>query len=301
MRIITIGETTYDIRFREGNPTGSAVGGSQLNSAVSLCRCRLPVLFVTSVGNDTIGNHSVGFLQENGVDTTAVSRFDGNSRIALAFTNEQGDAQYAIYPATKSVAPHYPVPQPNDIVLFGSSFALKGEGRSELLAFLISAKACGATVIYDPNIRQDLRNDLQKMKWLEQNLALATIVKGSSDDFQLIGTFSNDEAVYRWVKRFGARILLITKGAEGASLLSDKICFSLPAIETEVVNTIGAGDNFSAGVIYALAQYVEKKDFDIQRFTEKEWKPVIENGLRFAGHVCTQEQSYISIDFASVV
>ena len=73
MRIITIGETTYDIRFREGNPTGSAVGGSQLNSAVSLGRCRLPVLFVTSVGNDTIGNHSVGFLQENGVDTTAVS------------------------------------------------------------------------------------------------------------------------------------------------------------------------------------------------------------------------------------
>lgn len=301
MRIITIGETTYDIRFRDGKPTGAAVGGSQLNSAVSLGRCRLPVLFVTSVGRDTIGNLSVDFLLKNNVDTTAISRYAGNSRIALAFTDEKGDAQYAIYPATKSVIPNYPVPQPNDIVLFGSSFALKEEGRNELLSFLIAAKSCGATIIYDPNIRQDLKNDLQKLKWLEQNLALATIVKGSSDDFQRIGNFSSDEAVYQWVKGFGARILFVTKGAEGASLLSDKICFSLPAVETEVVNTIGAGDNFSAGIIYALAKYVGEKDFNIQQFAEREWKPIVETGLCFASHVCTQEQSYISIDFASVV
>ena len=88
MRIFTIGETTYDILFRESVPVAAHSGGSAYNSSISLGRCGLPVSLISTFGTDSIGDLSYKFLTENGVNCQLIKRFEGKSRIALAFLTE---------------------------------------------------------------------------------------------------------------------------------------------------------------------------------------------------------------------
>ena len=113
--IFTIGETTYDIQFREGKPAGACGGGSAFNSAISLGRCGLPVSLISTFGNDKVGDLSFKMLNDNGVNCSLIKRFEGRSRVALAFF-ENNNPQYSFYPASKEVTPDYPDPLEGEIV-----------------------------------------------------------------------------------------------------------------------------------------------------------------------------------------
>ncbi len=298
MKIIAVGETTYDIFFREGKPVGSAVGGSQLNSAVTLGRCGLPIMLVSSAGEDPVGNLSVGFLLRNGVNTDYIRRFGGNSRIALAFFNEKEEASYSIYPASKNVVPLYPEPQSADIILFGSSFALREQGREELLTFLRKARECGSTILYDPNIRQDVARNPALKAMILQNIGLATIVKGSVEDFlQLFGT-ADARLVYREIVGAGASFLALTKGGDGAEFLAPGLHLTLPALPVKVVSTVGAGDNFSAGMICSLCRLFGQ-GLSIGKLTPEQWQSALGTATRFAAEVCQSEENYLPVSIAT--
>ncbi len=296
MRIIAVGEITWDIFFREGKPVGAAVGGSQLNSAVTLGRCGLPVCLVSSTGNDPTGNLSIDFLSKNGVNIEFIRRFEGNSRIALAFFNERGDASYSIYPASQTVSPYWPDPQPDDLILFGSSFALRSEGRQELTAFLRLAKERGATLLYDPNIRRNPEGDAALKAMILENMGFSTIVKGSVEDFlPLFGT-TDPETIHHEVLQTGAAILFITKGNEGAELFAPGCRLSLPAMPVEVVSTVGAGDNFSAGVIHRLFR-LRESGFQLAELKEEQWLQVLQAAVLFSAEVCQSAENYLPLRF----
>jgi fructokinase len=298
MKIITIGETTYDIFFKGGKPVGVAVGGSQLNSAISLSRCGLPVCFVSSAGDDCVGDISVDFLSRNGVNIEYISRYEGNSRIALAFFNDRGDASYSFYPAAKTIIPNYPKPQLNDIILFGSSFAIREEGRDELIEFLQLAKEFGAIIIYDPNIRKDVDNNTGMKEMVLQNMGFSTIVKGSVEDFIRLFKTSDEEKIYSEIVKIGANFLVCTKGAEGVSFFSPGFRLSIPAIPVSVVSTVGAGDNFSAGIIFRLYKYFNE-GFSINDLSKEMWHEIMKSATKFSAEVCASEENYISAAFAS--
>ena len=183
MKIFTIGETTYDILFRNGQPVSGCSGGSAYNSAVSLGRCGLPVSLITTFGNDKIGDFSMSFLKANGVNCDLIKRFEGRSRVALAFFDCNENADYSFYPASEDVVPSYPMPDMKDVILLGSSFALRDNGREELLRFLKEAQKAGCTVIYDPNARQCVNDKPDILRKIIENISLASIVKGSDQDF----------------------------------------------------------------------------------------------------------------------
>ena len=119
--IYTIGETTYDIIFKNQQPTGAVVGGSVLNSSVTLGRMKMPVTFVSRIGNDQIGDISVKFLTENGVNCDQIIRFEGNSRLALAFLDDEKNATYTFYKATEIPELNYPNVKDGDFMVFGST------------------------------------------------------------------------------------------------------------------------------------------------------------------------------------
>ena len=75
MSVYTIGETTYDILFRNGEPVGACSGGSAYNSAISLGRSGVPVSLVTTFGQDQIGDFSFELLKNNGVNCDLIKRF----------------------------------------------------------------------------------------------------------------------------------------------------------------------------------------------------------------------------------
>lgn len=292
MRIFTIGETTFDILFRDENPVGVCSGGSAFNSAISLGRCRLPVCLISTFGNDHIGDLSMKFLTRNGVNCNLIKRFDGQSRVALAFFDSDNNADYSFYQASKDVFPEYPEPQKNDLILLGSSFAIRDNGRENLLEFLYQAKEAGCIIIYDPNARQPLTDKPEIVNKILQNIALATLVKGSDQDFQNIFGLNDAKSVFTRISESGNKYLVYTKGADGAELYTPDFAFAVKAKETKVISTIGAGDNFSAGIVYGLFnQLVNNLSFE--ELTPPDWEKIMNYGILFSSEVCGSSENYI--------
>ena len=138
-KIYTIGETVLDILFSKNQPFTAKAGGACLNTAVSLGRLGLPVQFIGEFGLDEVGNFIDNFLKENNVNTDSVYRYyDGKSALALAFLNENNDASYdfyKIYPE-KRLNIEFPEIHQDDIVLFGSFYAITPEVRKKLIHFI---------------------------------------------------------------------------------------------------------------------------------------------------------------------
>jgi fructokinase len=296
MRIFTIGETTFDILFRDGQPVGAFSGGSAYNSAVSLGRCGLPVWLISTFGNDHTGDLSMAFLMKNGVNCNLIKRFTGQSRIALAFLDSGNNADYSFYQASKDIFPDYPVPMKDDIILLGSSFALKDTGREQLIRFLQKAKKGGCIIIYDPNTRQPLAGKPEIRNKIMENIALATIIKGSDHDFMNIFGLDDGKSVYSLISEFTDPHLIYTKGADGAELFNSDFKMSVKADKTKVVSTIGAGDNFSAGIIWGLFIYMNE-NHQFGELVQSDWGVIMKSGSLFASAVCGSYENYIPEEF----
>jgi fructokinase len=297
-QIFTIGETTYDIHFNNGKPIGGCGGGSAFNSAISLGRCGLPVSLISTFGRDRIGDLAFKMLKDNGVDCSLIKRFEGHSRLALAFFEIGQGPEYSFYPATKEAIPDYPEPQKDDLILLGSSFALRDRGRDELLNYLVKARKAGCCIIYDPNARKHLADDPDFISKITENISLATIVKGSDEDFRLIFNETDGKGAYEKVWKLGANHLFYTKGAGGAEMFTPDMHLKAEAKKIEIVSTIGAGDNFSAGLIYGI--YIRMiLGKQIKDFNGDEWQKIMDYGIHFASEVCRSPQNYISAEAAA--
>jgi len=298
-KVYAIGETTYDIVFRDNQPVHGVVGGSTLNTAVSLGRLQLPICFLSRFGNDHIGDLSAKFLSENGVDCRYITRFKGQSRVALAFLDENKNASYQFYQDNKTPRLTFPTVTSNDIILFGSLNAIKNNGRKPLLKFLEKSSHNKAIIVYDPNIRNFDENERAEIiAKVEENISLSTIVKGSTQDFiRLYGT-CDASILFAKFSLLGIHALIITDGDKPTILKTNQIEKSYPVEPVETISTIGAGDNFTAGVIYGLYQQsVTPENFD--HIDEVSWDKIISLGEQFAAEVCLSESNYITKNFVS--
>lgn len=256
-RVIGIGETVLDILFKNDQPQKAVPGGSTFNSIVSLGRAGVPCAMVTETGGDHIGDMICRFLEENGVSPEYVCRHRGTkSHITLAFLNEHNDAQYEFYKdhATDLLDNTLPVVNKEDVVLFGSFFAINPVIRPVVGAFLRGAREAGAWLYYDVNFRKNHIADLpQVMPNIEENMRLADVVRGSMEDFDYLFGLQDSDAIYARVSRYCGRLIL-TNGARTIRIYTPEGCETYPVAAIETVSTVGAGDNFNAGYIYAKMQ-----------------------------------------------
>lgn len=256
-RVIGIGETVLDILFKNDQPQKAVPGGSTFNSIVSLGRAGVRCAMVTETGGDHIGDIICRYLEENGVSPEFVCRHaNTKSHITLAFLNEQNDAQYVFYKdhATALLDNSLPHIQADDIVLFGSFFAINPAIRPVVGKLLQEAHDAGAWLYYDINFRKNHIADLpQVMGNIEQNMSIANIVRGSMEDFEYLYGLTDAEAIYRRVQPF-CRTLILTDGARSIKVFTNGQCETYPVEPIETVSTVGAGDNFNAGYIYAKLQ-----------------------------------------------
>ena len=148
-KVIGIGETVLDIIFKNDEPIGAVPGGSVFNGIISLGRSGVPASFISETGNDRVGKKIIKFLEDNRVNADSVCVYaESKSPISLAFLNEQNDAEYIFY----KDHPHdqlefvYPDIQPDDIVMFGSYYAVNPVIRPQVAAFLEHAQSKGAII-----------------------------------------------------------------------------------------------------------------------------------------------------------
>jgi fructokinase len=299
-KIYTIGETVLDILFKNNLPFTAKAGGSCLNSAVTLGRLKMPVYFLGEYGMDEVGSIIDSFLKQNNVSTQYVYRYyDGKSTLALAFLNENNDASYdfyKIYPVNRLMM-DFPEIQQDDIILFGSIYAVTLEVRGKLMEFIRQANKKKAIVIYDPNFRKQHLHELHKLKpFILENMAHADIVRGSNEDFSFIlGADHADEAYAETVKHCSN--LLYTANKSGVYVRTSQVTQTFPVVTIDPVSTIGAGDNFNAGVAYSLIRYnIMYKD--LENLDERMWESIVETAVAFATHVCLSYDNYISEEFA---
>ena len=142
-KVIGIGETVLDIIFKNGQPVSAVPGGSVYNGIISLGRAGVPAAFVSEVGNDRIGERTVAFLRENGVDASLVNSYKGTkSPISLAFLNDRNDAEYIFYKDHPHDRLDYVTPEisRDDIVMIGSYYAVNPVIRPQVAALLNERK-----------------------------------------------------------------------------------------------------------------------------------------------------------------
>jgi len=291
--VYTIGETTYDIVFVNDEPIRGIVGGSVLNTSVSLGRCGIPVHFLSSLGSDHIAEIALNFLLENSVNCNSIVRFKGNSRISLAFLDANNNAEYQFYDTEIKPSLVYPEVQRFDYVVFGSSNAIKDDGREALLHFLDRAKKSEALIVYDPNIRSSSQEVKRKV---DENFSRCHIIKASTEDFVKLYNMNNADEIFQMLSCFGVKVLILTDGEKPVLLKTDLISKYYQPTVVEAISTIGAGDNFTAGLIAGLFEKNVHLE-NIAKLPESVWDELISYGNSFASDVCLSELNYISKEF----
>lgn len=134
--------------------------------------------------------------------------------------------------------------------------------------------------------------------FLLENLEYADIVRGSKEDFETLFQLSDPNKIYTDKIKFYCPNFIYTRGAEGIELFSleKHIHFDVPEINT--VSTIGAGDNFNAGLLYGLLKENITRE-QLKNLTSEKWTKIISTGIDFSIEVCCSYDNYISQEFAS--
>ena len=296
IRIFAIGETVFDIIFKDGKPIASTPGGSMLNTAVSLGRLGLDVYFISEYGKDMVGALVDDFLCSNGVNTSYTFRYDEfPTSLALAFLDKNNNAEYSFYkryPANR-LDVSFPELTGNDIIIYGSFYGIEPDIFARLKPFLEEAHDKNTLVIYDPNFRKAHLSEMDVYRpVIMENFAHADIIKGSDEDFAYILSASSADETWQNV-RDKCDMLVYTANKDDVKLYTPDAIDSYPVPPITPVSTIGAGDTFNAGLIYGLAAHHIDRD-GLKHLTRKQRAAIIGYAIRFAGHVCMSYDNCIS-------
>ena len=310
-KVFGIGETVLDIIFKDDHPIGAVPGGSVFNSIISLGRCGVHAAFISETGNDRVGRRIVAFLQDNGVDASCVYVYpNSKSPISLAFLNMNGDAEYIFYKDHPNDHIDFVTPEvhEDDIVLFGSYYAVNPVIRAQVHGFLEHARRCGAILYYDVNFRASHKDEVVKLTPnILENLEMADVVRGSSEDFDVMFHKTDPDAIYRSQIAFYTHNFIFTQGSQPVvlraqgGLRKQYPVTPLPSGEGQgagLVSTIGAGDSFNAGFVYGLLRHGIRRADIGQGLTEQQWDALIGSAQQFSTNVCQSLDNYVSTTFA---
>lgn len=303
-KVIGIGETVFDIIFKDGQPIGAYPGGSAFNAMISLGRAGVHGAFISEAGNDRVGQNVISFLKENGVNADNVAVFpDSKSPISLAFLNERNDAEYIFYKdhPNDKLDFVYPDIQRDDIVVFGSFYAVNPVIRPQVMALLDDARSKGAIIYYDVNFRSAHRHEVMKVTPnLIENLEYADIVRGSHEDFEVLYKMTDADKVYTAEISFYCKRFICTQGSEPVVVRAENgLRRTYPVEQAATVSTIGAGDNFNAGFIYGLVKYGITRDQLERGLSEEQWDKLVACAQEFSADCCKSLFNYVSKEFGA--
>ena len=305
-KVIGIGETVLDIIFQGEQPVSAMPGGSTFNAMISLGRAGIDCTFISETGNDRVGKRIISFLEENHVDASNVNVYpESKSPLSLAFLNEQNDAEYMFYKdhPKDRLDFNYPTVNEDDIVVFGSYYALNPVIRPQVLGFLQHAHQHGAILYYDVNFRASHKHEVMKLtaNFLE-NLEVADVVRGSHEDFDVMFHTTDADKVYRSQIAFYCKKFICTQGCEPLMVMAeDGFKKEYAVLPVETVSTIGAGDNFNAGFVYGLMKHGITRSMIENGLSEEQWDALVACAQLFSAECCKSIDNYVSVEFGNSV
>jgi fructokinase len=261
--ILSCGEALIDMLPRtstEGEPCFAPyAGGAVFNTAIALGRLGAPSAFFSGVSNDMLGEILADTLTASKVDIRFLARSDRPTTVAFVKL-VNGQATYAFYDegtAGRMLAEHDLPLLPTDIkALFFGGISLVNDPAASTYEAL-QARECKARVtMIDPNIRPGFiaGKETAYRKRIERMIARADIVKLSDEDLHWLAGQGDLTTLARVILAKGPKVVFITEGALGARAVTGHQDRFVAAEKVTVVDTVGAGDTFNAGVLAALHQ-----------------------------------------------
>lgn len=300
-KVIGIGETILDIIFKNNQPYRAVPGGSVFNGLVTLGRAGIPVLFISELGNDKVGDIILDFMIENNISTDYVDRFpDGKSPVSMAFLDDDQKGSFLFYKDYPNQRLEVALPpiEEDDIFIFGSYYSLNPALRERMVEFIEYARDRKAILYYDPNFRNAHAHEAMFLTpTILDNMEYADIVRGSDEDFYNIFRKTDMQTVYKEHVEFYCPRLITTHGEGGVNLFTPGSCSHYNAIPVNPVSTIGAGDNFNAGILYGLIKNNIRRN-DLSNLSEQQWRDIIQSGIEFSSKVCEVYDNYVPAEFA---
>lgn len=258
--IVCCGEALIDMLPREskaGEPSFAPyAGGAVFNSAIALGRLGVPVEFFSGLSTDLFGQQIMQVLAASKAGTR-YAHFSPRP-CTLAFVQlKDGHATYVFYDEGTAGRMLSPEDLPNfgddvDGMLFGA-ISLIPEPCGSTYEALMAREHGRRVTMLDPNIRPGFIPDKDKhLGRIRRMMAMADIVKLSDDDLAWFGeTGTHAEIAAKWLQN-GPKLVIVTGGSKGATGYSKDGAVTVASRKVEVVDTVGAGDTFNAGVLASL-------------------------------------------------
>lgn len=250
--VVGVGEILWDLL-----PDGPRLGGAPFNATVHLGRFGCRAAFVSAVGRDELGQRAMSEATRLGVGTALIEVNDQPTGVVRVELDQEGIPTYEIvspaaYETREPLPPDRAVEGGVDLVVFGT-LAQRFEGVRAVTQQIVHANERAAR-LYDVNLRPG--------SWdpplVERLLEFATVVKLNEDEQATLAVALGlpGSTIERFARaacaRYELRGVCVTRGATGAALLLDDDYQEAPAPQVEVVDTVGAGDAFAAGLGYGL-------------------------------------------------
>lgn len=261
--LIDFVSTTPDVTLAAAPGFVKAPGGAPANVAVGLAKLNVETGFIGKVGADAFGDFLRETLQHHNVDTTSLLA-DPAARTTLAFVATRSDGMKDItfyrHPgADIRLSPdEIDAAYLTDAELFhyGSVSLSHSPSREATLHAIRTAKAGGARLSYDPNLRLMLWDDADTAKhWIWEAMPYADIVKISEEEWEFV---TGDPALASGTARIldlGAKLLVVTLGDRGCYYTNGHAEGYVDGFAAAVVDTLGAGDAFVSAMLSKLMPY----------------------------------------------
>ena len=227
-------------------------GGSPANVALGLGRLGNSVTLTTRLGRDAFGQMVTAHLEASGVVVDGGS--DPREATSLAIAALAAGAASYDFRIDWNVAALPPLPVETRCLHTGSLATVLPPGDAAVLDLVRREHERGrVTVSYDPNVRPALLGDAERARpGIERLVALSDVVKVSDEDLKWLYPGERDEDVaHRWLAA-GPALLVVTRAGEGTFAVSKGIELSRPAVPIDLVDTVGAGDSFTSGLLDGL-------------------------------------------------
>ena len=282
--VVALGELLIDFTESGLSPQGNPLlevnpGGAPCNVLSELTKLGRKTAFIGKIGDDMFGRRLKDAVSSVGIDIRALKE-DKDVRTTLAFvhTLEGGDREFSFYrnPGADMMLAEDDLDMDllSDCSIFHfGTLSMTHEGcRAATKKAVAAAKAAGALISFDPNLREPLWESMDLMR--EQvlyGLSQCQILKISDNEIVwLTGEEDYDKGIAKLRAEYDIPLILLSMGKDGSRAYNGDKCVTVPAfVQEKTIETTGAGDTFCACVLYHVLKFGWKD------YTEEELKEML--------------------------
>ena len=303
MSILICGEALIDVfasssvQVDSGIELNGKIGGSACNVAMGVARLGQKVALFTGISNDSLGCAIKSFIEAQNISSWAIVQKSEKTPLVLASIDKQGVPSYQFY--AENTAEQQLEYQDfsnseltkQDVVAlqFGCYSLLKGK-TSQTYYQIAKEHHKDLFISLDPNIRLTIEPDIKVWKSvIEKYIPFLDLIKVSEEDLEYLFDKEDERSVVDAWLGDGVTCVIITRGSKGVSAYTKEMEIFLPSMNIDVVDTVGAGDSFLAGVLVKLSEgsWLSKDKF--KTIDEMSLSKVVSFGITASALTCTKQ------------